>query len=117
MFDVVPYTYYLLNGEGVDVPLIKSSSELQRNFSAINQLAHDTGEPIYITRNGESSLVVMDAQAFDATVDLQRRIVEHEMRIYEAVLRSEEDYAAGRGTSLEEIRRQRLEQQEGRKIA
>lgn len=63
-------------GNVVFVPIIKSSSELQRNFGAVSEIAHETREPIYITRNGEAGLVLMDAEAFEATLDLQRRIYE-----------------------------------------
>lgn len=99
------------------MPIIKSSSELQRNFSHINDLAHETREPIYITRNGEASLVVMDAEAFDATLELQQRIYDHEMSIYKAVMRSEEDFAEGKGMSLDEIRIRRAEARGGKAVA
>lgn len=99
------------------MPIIKSSSELQRNFGAVSEIAHETREPIYITRNGEASLVVMDAEAFETTLDLQRRIYEREMRICEAVTRSEEDFEAGRGMSLEEIRLQRETSHETKSVA
>ena len=89
------------------MPIIKSSSDLQRNFSAINDLAHETGEPIYITRNGESNLVVMDAEAFERTLDLQRRIYEHEMALRAAFEQSERELAAGNETSYEEYRMRR----------
>ncbi|MBP3885049.1 MAG: type II toxin-antitoxin system Phd/YefM family antitoxin [Olsenella sp.] len=90
------------------MPIIKSSSELQRNFGALNQLAHETREPIYITRNGDANLVLMDAEAFEATLTLQRQVIEHEMRIYEAVEQSERDFDEGRGMSLDDIRRRRF---------
>lgn len=99
------------------MPIIRSSSELQRNFGVINDLAHKTREPIYITRNGESSLVVMDADAFDEAFDLKRRIYDHEIRVYEAVAQSECDFAEGRGMSLEEVRLARAEKKSPQVVA
>ena len=99
------------------MPIIKSSSELQRNFSAINELARKTGEPIYITRNGESSLVVMDVEAFEQALDLQERIKEHEMAIREAIMQSQRDFEEGRGMSLDEVRRLRAERRLEREVA
>ncbi len=45
------------------MPNIRTASELQRNMNAIYDLCESTKEPVYITRNGRESLVVMDAKA------------------------------------------------------
>ncbi|MCH3957780.1 MAG: type II toxin-antitoxin system Phd/YefM family antitoxin [Olsenella sp.] len=45
------------------MPNVRTASELQRNINAIYDLCESTKEPVYITRNGKESLVVMDAQA------------------------------------------------------
>lgn len=99
------------------MPIIRSSSDLQRKFGAIDALAHDTREPIYITRNGEASLVLMDSAAFDEQLDLQRRIYEREMRAYEAILESEQDFAEGRGMTLDEVRALRMEANVPKEVA
>lgn len=52
------------------MPNVRTASELQRNINAIYDLCESTKEPVYITRNGKESLVVMDAQAFDDAFDL-----------------------------------------------
>jgi prevent-host-death family protein len=41
------------------MPVIKSISDLRNKANEISDLAHKSGEPIFITRNGEGDLVVM----------------------------------------------------------
>ena len=51
--------------------------------------------------------MVMDANAFGETIDPKQRIYEREMRVCEAVVQSERDFAQCGGMSLEEVRRAR----------
>lgn len=46
--------------------LIRTSTALRKDYLSISRLAHDQKQPIYITNNGESDLVVMSAEAFEA---------------------------------------------------
>jgi prevent-host-death family protein len=41
------------------MPLIKPISDLRNKANEISELAHKSGEPIFITRNGEGDMVVM----------------------------------------------------------
>lgn len=88
------------------MPIVKPASDLQRNINGIYDLCRETREPIYISRNGETSIVVMDASAFDAQMDLKRRVLDREMRTYQGIMQGREDALAGRLTSLEDVRRE-----------
>lgn len=43
---------------------IKPSAAIRKSYNEIAQLCKKTGEPVYLTKNGEGDLVVMDIQAF-----------------------------------------------------
>lgn len=44
---------------------IKASAAIRSNYNEIAQLCKETGEPVYLTKNGEGDLVVMDITAFE----------------------------------------------------
>ena len=67
---------------------IKPSASIRHNYNEISQLCKTTGEPVYLTKNGEGDLVVMDIEAFG------RR--EKMLTLREELLAVEEDRAAGR---------------------
>ena len=51
--------------------LIKSSAALRDDYDSISKLAHETGEPVYITTEGEGDLVVMDIDAYEREKQLE----------------------------------------------
>jgi PHD/YefM family antitoxin component YafN of YafNO toxin-antitoxin module len=67
---------------------IKPSANIRQNYNQIAALCKSTGEPVYLTKNGEGDLVVMDIEAFT------RR--EKMLKLREEVLAVEEDRLAGR---------------------
>lgn len=50
--------------QGVDFMNIRPSAAIRQNYNEIAELCKKTGEPIYLTKNGEGDLVVMDIEAF-----------------------------------------------------
>lgn len=63
--------------------VIKSSTALRSDYTSVSNLAHETGDPIYITKNGEGDLVVMSTDAFDKReerLEQRARVLEAEAR-------------------------------------
>ena len=50
--------------------IIKPSATLRNEYSTISDLAKKTGEPIYITKNGEGDMVLMSLEAFERREEL-----------------------------------------------
>ena len=67
---------------------IKPSASIRQNYNEIADLCRSTGEPVYLTKNGEGDLVVMDIDTF------VRR--EKMLKLREELLAVEEDRLAGR---------------------
>jgi len=44
---------------------IKASASIRSNYNEIAKLCKESGEPVYLTKNGEGDLVVMDILAFE----------------------------------------------------
>ena len=44
---------------------IKPSAAIRQNYNDIAELCKTTGEPVYLTKNGEGDLVVMSIEAFE----------------------------------------------------
>ena len=67
---------------------IRASAAIRQNYNEIAQLCRSTQEPVYLTKNGEGDLVVMDIESFT------RR--EKMLQLRENLLMVEEDRAMGR---------------------
>ena len=75
---------------------IRPSAAIRQNYNEIAELCRKTAEPIYLTKNGEGDLVVMDIDTFN------RR--EKMLKLREELLAVEEDRLTGReGISLDEL--------------
>lgn len=75
---------------------IKPSASIRQNYNEIADLCRSSKQPVYLTKNGEGDLVVMDVESFT------RR--EKMLELRENLLAVEEDRLAGRtGYSLDEI--------------
>ncbi len=60
--------------------IIKASAALRNDYSAVSNLAKETKEPIYITKNGEGDLVLMSIEA----VERRELILELRARVLQA---------------------------------
>lgn len=79
--------------------IIKPSTVLRNDYSAISDLAHQEEAPIYITKNGEGDLVVMSIDAFE------RR--EEVLKLRAKLAAAEQSRLSGERTySIEESRKQ-----------
>ena len=61
--------------------IIKASAALRNDYTTISNLAKETKEPIYITKNGEGDLVIMDIEAFEKReqiLQLRARVLQAE---------------------------------------
>jgi len=73
---------------------IKPSAAIRKNYNEISALCKRTKEPVYLTKNGEGDLVVMDLETYS------RR--ESMLRLREALLQSEADIQSGHVHTVEE---------------
>jgi len=74
---------------------IKPSAAIRKNYNDIAALCKQTKAPVFLTKNGEGDLVVMDLETYS------RR--ESMLKLRELLVTSEEDRLAGNpGHSIEE---------------
>ena len=75
---------------------IRPSAAIRQNYNEIADMCRRTAEPVFLTKNGEGDLVVMDIETFN------RR--EKMLRLREELLAVEEDRLHGiKGYTVEEV--------------
>ena len=75
---------------------IRPSAAIRQNYNEIADMCRKTSEPVFLTKNGEGDLVVMDIESF------ARR--EKMLALREQLLAVEEDRLAGRkGCTIDEL--------------
>jgi prevent-host-death family protein len=47
------------------MPHIRPVSDLRNNFADISRIVHETGEPVFLTKNGYGDMVVMSIEAYE----------------------------------------------------
>ena len=71
-----------------------------KNTTRVSELCHETGEPIFITKNGYGDMVLMSMETFEAFYNA--------MEIYKHIAISEQEFADGESkdarTSLRDLR-------------
>lgn len=76
--------------------IIRPSAVIRQNYNEIANMCRETSEPIFLTKNGEGDLVVMDIDTYN------RR--EKMLKLREELLAVEEDRLAGRyGCTVDEL--------------
>lgn len=86
--------------------IIKASAALRNDYNSISNIAKETKEPIYITKNGEGDLVIMSIDAFEKREQL--------LKLREKVLHAENERIDGAKTlSISEARNQLRERIDG----
>lgn len=75
---------------------IRPSAAIRQNYNEIAEMCRKTAEPVFLTKNGEGDLVVMDIETFN------RR--EKMLKLREELLAVEEDRLSGQmGCTLDEL--------------
>ena len=75
---------------------IRPSAAIRQNYNEIAEMCRKTAEPVFLTKNGEGDLVVMDIETYN------RR--EKMLKLREELLSVEEDRLAGKtGYTLGEV--------------
>jgi len=78
--------------------IIKPSATLRNDYASISNLAKETKEPIYITKNGEGDMVLMSIEAFEKREQI--------LTLRERVLQAEQERLNGaKSMSVSEARR------------
>lgn len=56
------------------LPIIRPISDLRTDLNSVCDQAAETQQPIYMTKNGKASLVVMDCRAYDQERQHERMV-------------------------------------------
>ena len=84
--------------------VIKPISDLRNKARDLSRICHESGEPIYITKNGAGDMVLMSLAAYER--------LEARLELYRLLDEAEADVRAGdRGVSLKTARRQLVRRQ------
>lgn len=78
---------------------IKPSASIRQNYSDIAELCRSTGEPVYLTKNGEGDLVVMDINSFTKR-EKMLKLREELLAVEEDRLHGAPDYSVDEVTSM-----------------
>lgn len=80
---------------------IKPSAAIRQNYNEIASICKTTGEPVYLTKNGEGDLVVMDIDAFTRR-EKMLKLREELLTVEEERLNGEPDYTVDEVASMME---------------
>ena len=80
---------------------IKPSASIRQNYNDIAELCRSTGEPFFLTKNGEGDLVVMDMKTFNKR-EKMLKLREELLTIEEDRLHGTPDYSVDEVASMME---------------
>ncbi len=60
------HNYDSFEGKRITMKSIRPVSDLRNNFASISQDVHETGRPVFLTKNGSGDMVVMSMDAYEA---------------------------------------------------
>jgi len=79
--------------------VIKPISDLRNKARELSRLCHQSGEPVFITKNGEGDMVLMSLAAYER--------LEARLELYRLLDEAENDVRGGdRGVSVRTLRKQ-----------
>ena len=76
---------------------IKPSAAIRKNYNDISELCKRTKEPVFLTKNGEGDLVVMDLETFaqrESMLRLRETLQQSDSDIQNGAVHTIEDTAA-----------------------
>jgi len=85
---------------------IKPSAAIRKNYNQISELCRKTGEPVYLTKNGEGDLVVMDVESFakrESLIKLKEKLMQSELDIQKRQTYSVEETVAAMRKAVAEV--------------
>ena len=76
------------------MPIIRSSTDLRNHYNEVSTVCHQTGETVFITKNGQGDLAVMSIDTFEDLVGKRE--------LYQLLAAGQADIQAGRKRPLSE---------------
>ncbi len=85
---------------------IKPSAAIRKNYNQISDLCRKTGEPVYLTKNGEGDLVVMDVESFarrESLLKLKEKLLQSELDIQKGHIYTVDETVAAMRKAVAEV--------------
>ena len=76
---------------------IRASADIRTNYNAVIEECRQTGEPVYLTKNGQGEAVVMDIASFER----REQILRAQQMVLEAYI---DNLAGAKSFSSEEVK-------------
>lgn len=78
---------------------IMASADIRLKYNDVVEKCRETGEPIYLTKNGQGELVVMDIESFEKR-EQELRAQQMVLESFAARLAGEKDYSVEESKAL-----------------